>query len=83
MRNHTMPPSSAPRWSTSSLGQPADISSAEYTALSEHLNLCTGLRNRSLIWRGRTDTMQAILAARVVTAAVVISLLVLAVWLVR
>ncbi len=83
MPGQTMPHSRVPRWSTSSLGHPADISPREYSALSEHLNLCQGLRSTWLAWRGGVDSLQALLAARVVTAAAVISLLALVVWLVR
>lgn len=73
----------APHWSTSSLGHPADISPRECSALGEHLNLCTRLRGSWRALRGGVDTLQSLLAAHVVTAVVVVSLLVLAVWLVR
>ncbi len=82
MTSQTMPHSRVPRWSTSSLGHPADISAREYSALSEHLNLCKSLRSTWLALSGGANSLQALLAARVVTAAVVISLLTLAVWLV-
>lgn len=78
-----MPPTLAPHWSTSSLGHPAEISPRDRSALGEHLKLCTRLRGPWRALRGGVDTLQSLLAARVVTAAVVVSLPALALWLAR
>lgn len=74
-------PSLAPHWATSSLGNPADISALERTALSDHLAHCGAQRGRlQVLWSG-ADELQGILAGRVITSAVVLALLFGGSWL--
>jgi hypothetical protein len=68
-------------WDTASLGEPADISSQERAALSDHLNLCGAMRGPlQSLWAG-ADEMQRMLAGRVVTSALVVTVLVGGSWL--
>ena len=68
-------------WDTASLGEPADISSRERSALSEHLSLCGALRGPlQSLWTG-ADEVQRLLAGRVVTSALVVTVLVGGSWL--
>jgi hypothetical protein len=68
-------------WDTASLGEPADISSQERSALSEHLNQCGALRGPlQSLWAG-ADEVQRMLAGRVVTSALVVTVLVGGSWL--
>jgi hypothetical protein len=70
-----------PRWDTASMGLPADISSNERTALSEHLSLCGALRGPLQSLQAGASEMRGALAGRVVTSLLVIVLLVGGSWL--
>lgn len=70
-----------PRWDTASMGLPADISSTERSALSDHLSLCGALRGPLQSLQAGANEMQGMLAGRVVTSLLVIVLLVGGSWL--
>lgn len=74
---------SPPSWETSSFGHPADISSLERDALSDHLSLCAGLRGPLQMLQGAAATVQGLLAGRVITFLLVVLLLAGGVWLLR
>jgi hypothetical protein len=68
-------------WDTASLGQPADISPQERSALSDHLSLCGTQRGPwQGLWAG-ADEVQRMLAGRVVTSLLVVTVLVGGSWL--
>lgn len=71
-----------PRWSTSSLGDPADMSEQESLALGEHLCLCVTLRGPLQALGGGLAWVQATLAGRAVTTFTLAGLLALAGWMV-
>ncbi|MGS5086248.1 hypothetical protein ACVC7V_07035 [Hydrogenophaga sp. A37] len=70
-----------PHWDTASMGLPADISSTERSALSEHLSLCCAQRGPLQSLRVGASEMGGVLAGRVVTSLLVIVLLVGGSWL--
>lgn len=77
------PYSIASAWDTSSAGQPADVSLQDLSHLRDHLEHCSALRGpleRLLTWAAR---LQALVAEHVVTVAMLVTLLVGAVSLVR
>jgi hypothetical protein len=80
-----MPKISTPStcWDTSSLGRPAGISAQERSTLSDHLNLCGAQRGPLHRLRAGVDGMQGILAGRVVTSVLVVTVLVGGSWLMR
>lgn len=65
----------APRWSTSSFADGADVSANELSALGRHLSLCRGLQGRWFRARCALDLVHAFLATRLVTTALAIVLL--------
>lgn len=69
------------RWDTASMGLPADISSTERSALSEHLSLCGALRGPLQSLQAGANEVQGVLAGRVVTSALVVVLLFGGSWL--
>mgnify|MGYP006184968407 CR=1 FL=1 len=71
-----------PRWDTASMGLPADISSNERTALSEHLSLCGALRSPVQAAWGTVSGVVGWMSERTVTAALLIIVLASATWLV-
>lgn len=73
----------SPHWKTSSFGHPADVSSLERDALSEHMSLCAGLRGPLHAFQSGAATVQGVLAGRVITSVVVVVLLSVGVWLLR
>lgn len=75
--------SSSPNWETSSFGHPAEFSSQERDALSEHLSLCAALRSPLQILQSAATTAQGFLAGRVITFALVVLVLVGGVWWLR
>lgn len=76
-------PSSLPTWDTASLGRPAGASALEHNALSAHLSDCSARRGRLRdLWSG-ADGLRQLLSARVITTALVLSLLLGALWLLR
>jgi len=75
-------PPLAPRWSTSSLGQPADVSAQESSALGEHLSLCAALRGPLQVVGGGLAWGHTLLAGRAVTGFALIALLALVGWMV-
>ena len=70
-----------PRWDTASMGLPADISSLERSALSEHLSLCGALRGPLQSLQAGAGEMRGMLAGRVVTSVLVMVLLFGGSWL--
>ncbi|MBT9553426.1 MAG: hypothetical protein IV088_21500 [Hydrogenophaga sp.] len=71
----------APRWDTASMGLPADISSTERSALSDHLSLCGALRGPMQSLQAGANEVSGMLAGRVVTSALVLAVLVGGSWL--
>jgi|APMed6443717190_1056831.scaffolds.fasta_scaffold55662_2 hypothetical protein len=70
-----------PRWDTASMGLPADISSTERSALSDHLSLCGALRGPLQSLQAGANEMRSMLAGRVVTSVLVMVVLVGGSWL--
>ena len=64
------------RWSTASSDHTADTSPMELSALGEHLDRCKGSRGRLFALRSFADTLNGLVAARFVTALVVVLLLI-------
>lgn len=77
------PSNLASAWDTSSVGQPADISLLELSRLGEHLVHCGALRGPLDRLLGGAAWLQAQVAEHVVTVALLVTLLVGAVSLVR
>ena len=75
--------SSSPSWETSSFGHPAEVSSLERAALSEHLSLCAALRGPLQVLQSAAMAVQGALAGRVITSVLVVLMLVGGVWLLR
>lgn len=73
----------ASAWDTSCAGQPADISLFELSHLGEHLAHCGALRGPLDQCLAGAASLQALVAEHVVTAALLVTLLVGAVSLVR
>ena len=69
------------RWDTASMGLPADISSTERSALSDHLSLCGALRGPLQSLQAGANEMRSMLAGRVVTSVLVMVVLVGGSWL--
>ncbi|MDP3325381.1 MAG: hypothetical protein Q8S71_17775 [Hydrogenophaga sp.] len=74
-------PSMSPSWDTSSVGHPADISLRERSALGDHLAHCGAQRGPLQTLRNGADELQGLLAGRVITSAVVLTLLFGGSWL--
>jgi hypothetical protein len=74
-------PSMSPSWDTSSFGHPADISLRERSALGDHLAHCGAQRGPLQTLRNGADELQGMLAGRVITSAVVLTLLFGGSWL--
>ncbi|MBU4519175.1 MAG: hypothetical protein KJ677_07150 [Gammaproteobacteria bacterium] len=74
-------PSMSPSWDTSSFGHPADISLRERSALGDHLAHCGAQRGPLQTLRNGADELQGLLAGRVITSAVVLTLLFGGSWL--
>lgn len=74
-------PSMTPSWDTSSYGHPADFSAQERSALGDHLNHCDSQRGPLQTLRSGADELQGVLAGRVITSAVVLTLLFGGSWL--
>lgn len=75
-------PSLQPRWSTSSLGDPADMTEQDNRALGEHLCLCVTLRGPLQAMGGGLAWVQGLLAGRAVTTVALAGLLALVGWMV-
>ena len=73
----------ASAWDTSCVGQPADVSLLELSHLSEHLAHCGALRGPLDQFLAGAASLQALVAEHVVTVALLVTLLVGAVSLVR
>lgn len=69
-----------PCWSTSSSGRPADITPCEAAALGEHLNLCISQRTPWQVSQLAADRLKALVAGRVVTSAIAMTLITLSFW---
>lgn len=78
---HTSP--TQPTWDTASLGRPASASALEHSALSAHLSDCGARRSRLHTLQSGAEGLRRVLAARVVTTALVLALLLGASWLLR
>jgi len=76
-------PSSPPTWDTASLGRPASASALEHSALSAHLSDCGARRGRLHALQSGAVGLRQLLAARVVTTALVLAVLLGASWLLR
>lgn len=74
-------PSMSPSWDTSSFGHPADISLRERSALGDHLAHCGAQHGPLQTLRNGADELQGLLAGRVITSAVVLTLLFGGSWL--
>ena len=80
MTHHTH---TAPCWDTASLGRSAGASALEHSALSAHLSDCGARRGALHSLRSGADGLREVLAARVVTTVLVLTLLLGASWLMR
>ncbi|MDZ4292768.1 MAG: hypothetical protein U1C47_12665 [Hydrogenophaga sp.] len=74
-------PSMSPNWDTSSFGHPADFSALERSALGDHLVHCGAQRGPLQTLRSGADELQGLLAGRVITSAVVLTLMFGGSWL--
>ena len=74
-------PSMSPSWDTSSFGHPADISLRERSALGDQLAHCGAQRGPLQTLRNGADELQGLLAGRVITSAVVLTLMFGGSWL--
>jgi hypothetical protein len=81
--NMTQKLSHHPSWETSSFGHPAEESSIERAALSNHLNMCAALRGPLQILHSAFDTVQGMLAGRVITSVLLALTVTGGVWLLR
>jgi hypothetical protein len=77
------PSFTASAWDTSCVGQPADLSPLELSHLGEHLAHCGALRGPLDKFLAGAAGLQALVAEHVVTVALLATLLVGAVSLVR
>jgi hypothetical protein len=66
----------APHWSTSAFGDSAEISPNELSVLGHHLRLCRALQGRWFAAQCVIDAVHAFMAARFVTSAMSLLLLV-------
>ena len=66
----------APNWDTSSFGHPAEISPLQRSALGDHLAHCCAQRDRPRALRIGVGRLHGLLAERVITSALLITLLV-------
>ena len=66
----------APRWSTSSFGVAPSTSPIELSALGKHLDLCNGSRGHFFTLQCVAQTINSVVAPRLVTTLVVIALLI-------
>lgn len=66
----------APNWDTSSFGHPAEISPLQRSALGDHLAHCGAQRDRLQALGTGVGKLHGLLAERVVTSALLITLLV-------
>ena len=67
---------STPRWSTSSFGGAPSTSPMELSALGKHLDQCNGTRGHMFLLRCVAQTINGVVARRLVTTWVVIVLLI-------
>ena len=77
------PSTLASAWDTSCVGQPADMSLLELSHLGEHLVHCGALRGPLDQFLAGAAWLQALVAEHVVTVALLVTLVVVAVSLVR
>ena len=75
--------SRSPGWETSSFGHPAEVSSHERAALSDHLSMCAGLRGPRQVLQSAFAAAQGMLAGHVITAVLLVLTLAGGVWLLR
>ncbi len=69
-------PTSRPRWSTACFGAAADASPTELSLLGDHLQACRSLCGRLFALRCAAEAAGAFVAARLVTSALALALLV-------
>ena len=74
---------SQPKWDTASLGRPAGASALKNGALSAHLTDCGARRSHWHDLQSVAAGLRQVVAARVVTSALALVLLLGAVWLLR
>ena len=67
----TPPAKTVPTWTTAALGDQADTSPMELTALGDHLSRCQTLRGRLFALRCAADATHGLVAPRFVTTLVV------------
>lgn len=67
----TPPAKTVPTWTTAALGDQADTSPMELTALGDHLGRCQTLRGRLFALRCAADATHGLVAPRFVTTLVV------------
>ena len=72
---HT-PPITLPLWSTASLGDEAETSPMELSALGAHMAACKSLKGRLFSARCAAEAMHGFVAGRMVTTLVVAALLI-------
>lgn len=72
----------APSWDTSSYGHPADTSPMEYSALADHLSVCSRSRGPMQSLRNGAGLLRGFVVPRLVTTVFFIALIAGAAWLV-
>jgi hypothetical protein len=78
-----MSPSSSapPRWVTSSLSMPAEITALECASLSDHLAHCGASRGPWQLLGGRIAHLHAALSGHVITSTLTLAVLLGSAWL--
>lgn len=69
------------QWETSSFGHPAEVSSHERAALSDHMSMCAALRGPLHVLHSGFAAAQGVLAGRVITSVLLVVTLAGGVWL--
>lgn len=81
-KSASLHPTLHPSWDTSSYGEPAESSALNRTALSAHLSLCGALRGPLQASWGGIGALLGWMSEHTVTAALLITVLASAAWLV-
>lgn len=62
-------------WSTSSFGEPTDLSTGEFSGLGDHLGICTSPHTHLFALRCAAEAMHSFIVSKLVTTVVIAVLL--------
>ena len=62
-------------WSTSSFGEPADLSTGELSGLGDHLGLCRSPHKHMFALHCAAEAMHGFIVSKLVTTVVIVALL--------